>query len=55
MLSLSGIEILVKAVIQETPSYAMPVFKLPKVVCKAITDELSNFWWGDNEQSNKMH
>lgn len=54
-LSMQGKEILVKSVAQAIPSYAMSVFKLPKGVCKAITDEISSFWWGDNEEKRKMH
>ena len=38
-------EILIKAVALAIPSYAMSVFKLPKGICKSITDEISGFWW----------
>ena len=33
----------------------MFVFKLQKGICKAITDEISSFWWGDGEEKRKMH
>ena len=55
VLSMKGKEILLKAVAQAIPSYAMSVFKLPKSICKAITDEIARFWWGDSEEKKKMH
>ena len=55
VLSLQGKENLLKSVAQAIPSYAMPVFKLPKGIYKTITDELDGFWWGDNEDKKKMH
>ena len=54
-LSSANKEVLVKSVAQAIPSYAMPVFKLPKGIYKTITDELDGFWWGDNEDKKKMH
>ena len=54
-LSMQGKEILIKSITQAIPSYAMSVFKLPKGICKSITDEISGFWWGDNDDQKKMH
>ena len=53
ILSVQGKEILVKSVAQAIPSYAMSVFKLPKGVCKSITDEIPGFWWGDGEEKKE--
>ena len=50
-----GKEILLKPVAHAIPFYTMPVFKLPKGFCKAVTDEMSSFWWRDNEDKKKMH
>jgi hypothetical protein len=52
---MGGKEILIKAVVQAIPSYAMSVFNLPKGICKAITDEIASFWWGDDDSKNRMH
>ena len=55
MLPMKGKDILLKAVAQAIPSYAMSVFKLPKNICKEITDEIAGFSWGDSEEKKKMH
>uniref|UniRef100_A0A8I6YQZ6 Reverse transcriptase domain-containing protein n=1 Tax=Hordeum vulgare subsp. vulgare TaxID=112509 RepID=A0A8I6YQZ6_HORVV len=55
LLSVGGREILLKAVIQAIPSYAMSVFKLPKEICNDITSGMSKYWWGDDEQKKHMH
>lgn len=40
---------------QSIPVFAMSVFKLPKGVCKDITDVIAKFWWGDDENTKRMH
>jgi hypothetical protein len=54
-LSIKGKEILLKAVAQAIPVYAMFVFQIPEGVCKSMMDAIAKFWWGDDENSNKMH
>jgi hypothetical protein len=54
-LSMGGKEILLKAIAQSISVYAMSVFLLPKNICKKITDIISQFWWGDDDQGKKMH
>ena len=54
-LSIGGKEILIKAVAQAIPVFAMSVFSLPKGVCKDITDLIAQFWWGDDEDHKRMH
>jgi hypothetical protein len=54
-LSIGGKEILLKAVAQAIPVYAMLVFLISKGVCKRMMDAISKFWWDDDENSNKMH
>ena len=55
VLSVQGNKFLLKAIAPAIPSYAMSVFKLPKGICKSITDETLAFWWGDGEGKKKMH
>lgn len=33
----------------------MFIFKIPKQVCKGITDGMSHFWWGNDAANKKMH
>jgi hypothetical protein len=33
----------------------MTVFNIPKNICKGITDAISQFWWGDDDDHKKMH
>nr|XP_051221482.1 uncharacterized protein LOC127339703 [Lolium perenne] len=55
MLSIGGKEILLKAVAQAISVYAMSVFLLPKGICKRMMDAISQFWWGDDENTKHMH
>lgn len=54
LLSLGGKEVLIKSIAQSIPTFAMMVFKIPKNVCKGITDTISQFWWGDDNENRKM-
>ncbi|KAL5550752.1 hypothetical protein UlMin_000928 [Ulmus minor] len=51
----AGKEVLIKAVIQAIPSYAMSYFCLPKLLIKDIHRLISHFWWGSNEGKKKIH
>jgi hypothetical protein len=52
-LSIGGKEILLKAVAQAIPVYAMSVFQIPIGVCKRMMDAISQFWWGDDDSGKK--
>ncbi|GJN02267.1 hypothetical protein PR202_ga19600 [Eleusine coracana subsp. coracana] len=43
LLSMGGKEILIKSIAQAVPVYAMMVFRIPKNICKGITDAISQF------------
>ena len=55
LLSMGGKEILIKAIAQAVPVFAMMVFKIPKNISKGISDAISQFWWGDEEEQKHMH
>lgn len=47
-------EILLKAVIQAIPTYTMSVLQLPKSLCREINTMIAKFWWGHQENTNKI-
>lgn len=55
LLSWSGREVLLKAVAQAIPTYAMSVFRIPQALCDEIQAALGRFWWGHDEKSRKIH
>ena len=55
LLSKAGKEILIKAVAQAIPSYAMSCFDLTKTLCDDIMTMICRFWWAQQDQENKMH
>jgi hypothetical protein len=55
MMSLGGKQILIKSIAQAIPVFAMMVFKITKNICKGISDAISQFWWGDEEEQKHMH
>ena len=55
MFSSGGNEVLIKAVAQVIPAYAMSVFKLPKGLCEDIQRVIAKFWWGSNQDKQAIH
>uniref|UniRef100_A0A803PBN7 Reverse transcriptase domain-containing protein n=1 Tax=Cannabis sativa TaxID=3483 RepID=A0A803PBN7_CANSA len=53
--SKAGKEILLKAVIQAIPAYAMAYFRLPVKLCKGIEAAVARFWWDSSGNSRKIH
>ncbi|GJN36442.1 hypothetical protein PR202_gb25346 [Eleusine coracana subsp. coracana] len=55
LLSLGGKEVLIKSIAQAMLVFAMMVFRIPKNICKGITDAISQFWWGDDNDHKRIH
>lgn len=53
--SCGGKEILIKAVAQAVPTYAMSVFKLPQGLCDDMQKEIAKFWWGSSKEKKNIH
>jgi hypothetical protein len=48
-------EVLIKAVLQAIPTYAMGVFKFPVGVTDDLSKVIRDFWWGDEHDRRRMH
>ena len=55
LLSQAGLEILLKAVIQAIPTFAMSCFKLPATLYNDIEALIRKFWWGQRGNQRKIH
>jgi hypothetical protein len=55
LLSKAGKEILIKAVAQAIPSYAMSCFDLTKSLCDDLSTMICRFWWSQQDHENKIH
>lgn len=54
-LSRTGKEVLIKAVAQAIPTFAMGCFDLTKDICEQISKMIARYWWSNQEKENKMH
>lgn len=55
LFSSGGKEILIKAVAQAVPAYAMSMFKIPLGLCNDIPRAMTRFWWGAKEDKKGIH
>jgi len=55
LISWAGREVLIKAVAQAIPTYAMSIFKLPKDLCLSIQAMINRFWWSHDPDKRKIH
>ncbi|KAH9681143.1 putative reverse transcriptase/RNA-dependent DNA polymerase [Citrus sinensis] len=53
--SSGGKEVLIKAVAQAVPAYAMSVFKIPSTLCEDIQKAMAKFWWGNKKEKHGIH
>jgi len=54
-LSWAGKEILINAVAQAIPTFAMGCFDLSKSLCDQISAMICRFWWNQQVEKNKIH
>lgn len=54
-MSKRGKEVLIKVVVQAIPTYTMACFKIPITVCKEIKSMMRKFWWGSQDDKQKIH
>ena len=54
LLSQAGIEVLIKAIAQTIPTYAMGCFKLPLSLCHEIEAMVKKFFWGQRGDKRKI-
>ena len=55
LLSQAEREVLLKAVVQAIPTFAMSCFKLPARLCHDIEMLIQKFWWGESGDRRKIH
>lgn len=55
LLSRAGKDVLIKAIAQAIPTYAMSCFDLTKTLCDDIETMICRFWWAQQDNENKMH
>jgi hypothetical protein len=55
LMSMAAKEILIKAVAQAIPTYAMACFDLTKSLCDDISAMVCQYWWSQNDEVKKMH
>ncbi|XP_057730440.1 uncharacterized protein LOC130945751 [Arachis stenosperma] len=55
LLNQAGKEVLIKAVIQAIPVYAMNIIKFPKSFCRKMGSLIAKFWWNKNDKERSIH
>ncbi|CAL5424597.1 unnamed protein product [Camellia sinensis] len=55
LLSPAGREVLIKAVVQAIPTYAMACFAFPKKFCDKLNSSISKFWWRGDPEGKGIH
>lgn len=53
--SSGGKEVLIKAIAQAVPAYAMSIFKIPSGLCADIQGAITRFWWHSKGNHRGIH
>jgi hypothetical protein len=54
-LSWAGKEVLIKAIAQAIPTFAMGCFDITKTLCDQISAMICRYWWNQQEGKHKIH
>lgn len=55
LLNQAGKEVLIKAVLQAIPTFAMSMVRFPKNFCAKLCSSVARFWWRSNGKSRGIH
>lgn len=55
LINQAGKEVLIKAVIQAIPTYAMVIIKFPKGFCTSLNSLVARFWWKGQHNQRGIH
>lgn len=55
LLNQAGKEVLIKAVIQAIPTFAMSMVRFPKKFCAKLCSPVARFWWRSKGKSRGIH
>lgn len=55
ILNQAGKEVLIKAVVQAIPTYAMAMVKFLKTFCRSLCSAVARFWWCSKEKDRGIH
>jgi len=55
MLSRAGKEVMIKAVAQAIPTFAMGCFDITKEMCDQISSMIGRYWWSQQDSEKKIH
>ncbi|KAL4276945.1 hypothetical protein AHAS_Ahas20G0257900 [Arachis hypogaea] len=55
ILNQAGKEVLIKAVLQAIPSYAMSILRFPKTFCNKLCAKIARFWRRNKKRDKDIH